>query len=207
MSSPLFYHHHHHPLQQKLWQFLEIKSCVMIILSFIQHVKKMDRKSEMYKTTTTKPFTFIALLPKSVVVVFIALDGISIEDELWAIYFFNIVHHHPDTFSLSLLKAVWSTWRGGFCVKWKKWFFSLLSLAHFYEFDSWLSVAKGSSREIYTWIIHHNEHLWYNLIFFRSFNNLKLRNAGLENLGIPQWLGDTHKKVSSMKIFAVTIKL
>lgn len=55
----------------------------------------------MYKTTTTtKPFTFIACY-QSDVVVFIALDGISIEDELWAIYFFNIVHHHLDTLSFS----------------------------------------------------------------------------------------------------------
>lgn len=127
----------------------------------------MDRKSEMYKTTTTKPFTFIALLhQKRCCSLYRTRWNLNWRWIMGDLFFQYCSPPSRYILTLSLLKAVWSTWRGGFCVKWKKWFFSLLSLAHFYEFDSWLSVAKGSSREIYTWIIHHNEHLWYNLIFF-----------------------------------------
>ena len=85
-------------LTTKIVTILEIKPCVMIILSYIQHVKK-DRKCIKQQQQN---HSHLSHRFQSVLVVFIALDGISIEDELWAIYFFNIVHHHPDTLSLSL---------------------------------------------------------------------------------------------------------
>lgn len=110
---------------------------------------------------TTKPLTFTSCHRKYLIAIqqkdqqrFIVLDGISIGDELWTIYFFNNVLH-SDTFSPWVREVRWELELGGDGKS------DFLSLAHFHVFDSWM----GHKLFI-------NDSIWKFLNSGEIFNNL-----------------------------------